>query len=488
MRLDDDLKYFEEPEFKKILAEYEAARESGMPLYMDAEDLTDIAEYYSMVAEDEESSNECIDFALRLHPDAVDPQIFRARQYMLQDDIATARELCDAIEDQQHREVYFLRAELLVREKKANEACSMLLTLIDTIEDDRDYFIYDSGYIFVDYHEYEWAAVFANDLENIAPNWYKTWQLKADVMLGLEKNSLALKYIEKMLDVDPFCIESWNWRAEAYSSLGEYDKAVESTDYALAIQPDNERALQLKAWVLMQQGNYQQAHELYERLETINPDCEQHWLYDSYCMLELDDVPAAEERVLRAEEIIDYLSDSPDMQAIHEQYAQVLSREGNVAGALFQLDQAELLSEPSESKWDERLLKMRVYAENDMLEEALGFLSELLDKHRDASDAIFYHGILVLFDYAYYAEMLKVLNELKNVYKKVFEDYEIYCYMAYAAMNVGDDELALKNIRKAIDHKEPHLSELFEENFPGVRADELYDYYYNKVYGRWPES
>lgn len=486
MRLDDDLKYFEEPEFKRVLAEYEAARETGMPVYMDAEDLTDIAEYYAMVAEDEESSNEVIDFALRLHPDAVDPQIFRARQFMLKGDHDKARELCDAISDQQHREVYFLRAELLVREKNAEEAFSMLFHLIETIVEDRDYFIYDSAYIFVDYHEYEWALAFANELEEMAPDWYKTWQLKADVLLGMENNLSSLKYLEKMLDVDPFCIESWNWSAEAYSNLGRYDKAIESTDYALAIQPDNERALQLKAWVLMQQGHSKQAHELYARLEIMNPDCEQHWLYDSYCMLDMDNVAAAEDLVKRAKNAANGMS--PDQQAIYEQYAQVLSRKGLVYDALHQLDLADGTKSDDVAEWDDRLLRMRVFAENNRITDALNYLSEMLRTHSDVAIQIAYRGMLVLFDYGYYDEMMSMMEDFEKARDKWPQEYEVYGYMAYASMEMGNDELALKNLRKAIDHKESCLSELFEERFPGVRTDELYDYYYNKVYGGWPEN
>ena len=64
MRIDDDLKYFEEPEFKDILARYESARESGTNFYMGADELTDVAEYYSMVMHDEDRANEAIELAL----------------------------------------------------------------------------------------------------------------------------------------------------------------------------------------------------------------------------------------------------------------------------------------------------------------------------------------------------------------------------------------------------------------------------------------
>ena len=55
--------YFEDPEFKDLLAKYEGMAESHTPTYFDAEDLTDIAEYYATQGE-EQKAEETIDFAL----------------------------------------------------------------------------------------------------------------------------------------------------------------------------------------------------------------------------------------------------------------------------------------------------------------------------------------------------------------------------------------------------------------------------------------
>ena len=200
MRIDDDLKYFEEPEFKDILAKYEAAREAGTPMYMGADELTDVAEYYSLVMHDEDRASEAIELALEIHPSAVDPQVFLARRFMMQGDLDKAQEICNAIEEQANREVLFLHAELMLRRGNEKEAFSFLDRRIEEIDEDRDFFIYDSAYIFVDYHLYDLALTLANKLAEMAPDWYKTWQLQADVNLGLGNNRVALDYIEKMLD------------------------------------------------------------------------------------------------------------------------------------------------------------------------------------------------------------------------------------------------------------------------------------------------
>jgi len=492
LRLDEDLKYFEEPEFKDILAKYEEARESGTFIYLDADEFTDIAEYYAMVAQDDAKADEVIELALEIHPGAVDPQIFRARQFMLKGDLEKSRELCDAIEDQSHREVSFLRAELMVREGLLNEAKNFLLDIAETTDEDLDFFLYDSAYIFIDYRRFEQAMTFVNRLEEMAPDWYKTWQVKADALLSTEdpeRCRKALPYINRMLDVDPFSIEAWNWSSEAYTNLGDYNKAVESADYGLAIEPENERSLQLKAWVLLQQGNCEEAHRLYVQLQGINPESEHHWLYDSYALLDLEKLDAAEKTIMRAEQLAKGMS--PDQQAIFEQCAHVVSRKGEVDRALAYLDKADELKSSDDDDFDPRLLRMRVYASNDRLTEALNYLRETVEKNENEQQVptpmIYYHGAVVLFDYSYFEEAYQIFEELAALGNVDNLHFELYGFMGFAAMELGREDDALKNLRKAIELKEPHLSELFADKFPNVMADELYDYYYYKVYGRWPD-
>ena len=45
--------YFEDPEFKDLLAKFEGMVESHTPTYFDAEELTDIAEYYATQGEEQ---------------------------------------------------------------------------------------------------------------------------------------------------------------------------------------------------------------------------------------------------------------------------------------------------------------------------------------------------------------------------------------------------------------------------------------------------
>ena len=487
MRLDDDLTYFESPEFKKILKAYESALAEGSSIYMDADELTDLAEYYAMVVNDDKQATAVIDLALQLHPDAVDPQIFKARQAMLKGDHNRALKLCNAIPDQSHREIFFLRAELMVREGKNNRALAYLLECAEQVAEDLDYFLFDSAYIFIDYHDYASARTFAEELERMAPNWFKTWELWADISLGLEDNNKALECIEKMLDKDPFYISAWNWRTEAYCGLYDYTKAFESTEYALAVDPLNERALELKAWVLMRQENFEEAHELYQKLQEINCDSEMHPLYDSYCLFDLGRLDESENMIWRAESLADGVSE--EQVAIYEHHAHILSERGLVDKALYYIDLAEEAATLDEERnqQDFDYYRARIHADNGNTKTAVEYIEKIVQKGREPAPEVIFQGGLILFEAGDYNTALELFQMLNQKDVEPQQQARTYPYIAACAHELGNYEQCLTNIRLAIDHHSSEMTNALGYLFAdGVQPAEYYDYYHYRIYGCWP--
>ena len=113
--------YFEDPEFKDLLAKYEGMVESHTPTYFDAEELTDIAEYYASQG-DEQKAEDAIDFALRLHPTNTDALVFKSRSLCIKGKLEEAYKVMNLIEDTSDREVQFLKADLLMEERRMEEA------------------------------------------------------------------------------------------------------------------------------------------------------------------------------------------------------------------------------------------------------------------------------------------------------------------------------------------------------------------------------
>lgn len=494
MRIDDDLRYFESEHFKEILAKYETAKEEGTPFYMDADDLTDVAEYYSMVLNDDELADEAIDVALQMHPNAVDPMVFQARQFLLSGDTEAARRVCENIPDQHHREVYFIRAELMVRDGKNEQARAYLIECSDKILADLDYYYYDCAYIFIDYHDNVNARFFADELESRAPQWFKTCELMADLCLAEEKYEAALTYIERMLDVDPFYVAAWNWRAEAFCGLSDYNQAFESTEYALAIERNNERSLELKAWVLMRQENLKEAHKLYKQLQKMNPESEIHCLYDSYCLFDLKRLDESLQLIQQAETLADGMSQ--EQAAIYEHHAHILSEQSQVQEALHYIDLAEVANEKAGASHDRKDInqdfdyyRARILADNGDSETAIQYIEKIAQKEREPIANVIMQGGQIFFEAGDYAMALNLFEMLNRQDLEEEEKARIYPYLAACQHEQGNFALCLENIQLAIKNNSPDMQDILGYLFAkNVQPSEYYDYYYRRIYGQWPKE
>ena len=92
----DETAYFKSEEFLEILQQYEDSVKSGHPIYMDADDLASIADYYHYNGRIEEADN-VIDLALQYSPEAVAPLLYKAREALSIKDFDLARTYAERI-------------------------------------------------------------------------------------------------------------------------------------------------------------------------------------------------------------------------------------------------------------------------------------------------------------------------------------------------------------------------------------------------------
>ena len=84
-------RYFDSKDFKDILMSYEKSVMSGHRIFMDVDDLTDIADYYNMIGE-KDKADEAIDYALDISPNATLPLVYKAREALANGDHEKAKE------------------------------------------------------------------------------------------------------------------------------------------------------------------------------------------------------------------------------------------------------------------------------------------------------------------------------------------------------------------------------------------------------------
>ena len=259
--------YFEDPEFKDLLAKYEGMAKSHTPTYFDAEELTDIAEYYAGLGE-EEKAEKAIDFALHLHPTNTDALVFKSRSLCIKGKLSEAYQIMNLIEDPSDREVKFLKADLLMEERRMEEAEAVHLELAQT-ENESSEVLLDIIMTYMDANQKDYAAKWIEKLREKGFNETNSQKFRdvwCDFCMTFGYPEQATQAFQLSLDEYPYSISHWNGMAKCYFAQNEIEKAHEAVDYALAIDENNLEALEVKGFCHIQNENYEEALTIYKQL------------------------------------------------------------------------------------------------------------------------------------------------------------------------------------------------------------------------------
>lgn len=262
--------YFEDPEFKEALEKYEGMVESHTPAYFDADELTDIAEYYASNGRHKDAEK-VINFALKLHPNDTDALIFQARSLALEGKLDEAYKVADLIEDRTDREFKFLQADLLMEEGRMEEADEIFKQLVIDEENDLDTLLdIILDYIDVNQKVYaeNWLIYMAKwfDLTKLPQKSQRYRDVLCDFYAMFNKPDMIIPYLRMTLDQHPYSVQHWNELGKCYLQLDKFDEAHEAFDFALAIDDKDEVALALKAFTYKHSVNLEDAIRMYKKL------------------------------------------------------------------------------------------------------------------------------------------------------------------------------------------------------------------------------
>jgi tetratricopeptide (TPR) repeat protein len=265
--LDDN--YFLSKEFSVILKKYEDARKAGDSVYLEADDLTDIADYYNMHGQVDKAL-EAVDYALQLFPHAASPLAFKSRAALfLDNDPEKARRFIDEIADKSDEEYIYAKAEILLYEEKPEEANDFLEEYYEKAEDAED-FVLDVAKLFVDYNYFEYTEHWLErSTERQDPDYL---ELKARLYLNDDQLEESEKIINHLLDLNPYCTTYWNLLSIVQYKNHDMRKSIESCDFSLAINPNDFDALQNKANCQYMLGNFQEALDNFKKALAIQPN------------------------------------------------------------------------------------------------------------------------------------------------------------------------------------------------------------------------
>ena len=481
MREEDEEIYFNDPEFLEYLQKYEQAHENGEPIYMDAEELTDIAEFY-MTQNREEEANEAVSLAHSLHPDSVDPLIFLARQQMFHDNLDEAIKIANSIPDQSDRETTFLWTELLIRSDKPNEALQLILSKQEE-QDEEEMFLYDAACIFMDYQYNELAQQLINILEEKHPQNTKLRKLKIENLVALEDYDEAIKLLQSFIDEHPYNTSAWRSMAEAHVGKGNFLEALDTIEYCLAINPTNAQALVLKAHCLFHLNHLNQAHEIYLQLQKSDPQNGRFYYLDAVTLANMDKFAKAKDCIAKA---LSYTpEDDEDRIQILIHQAYIESKCHNINEALHALEVAMKLSYGLEDI-EFHLLMGEILLENGMEQEAAEKFEIAYKESKNKQQTLLTMGIAYA-ETMHYDTALSLLQSFVQEYQGK-EGVVAIPYLAYCYKKIHDQDNYLRYLRKAVSADREITEFLFAKDYPSIQPEEYYLYAFKNAYGRFPES
>ena len=483
MREDEEEAYFNDPEFLEYLQKYEQACENGEPIYMDAEELTDIAEFY-MTQNREEEANEAISLALSLHPDSVDPLIFLARQQMFHDNLDEAIKIAQSIPDQNDRETIFLWSEILMRSDKPDEALQFILSKLEEQEDEGEQmFLYDAACIFMDYQYFETALQLISMLEENYPQNTKIRKLKIDNLIALEKFDEAIKRLQGVIDEHPYNTSAWITMAEAHVGKGDFLEALDTIEYCLAINPTYAQALVLKAHCLFHLNHLDQAHQIYLKLQESDSENGRFYYMDAITLANMEKFEEAKDVITKA------LQHTPEFD---EDYIQILMHKAfieskchNIKEALEALEEAKKLSN-DQGETEYHLLMGEILLENNKEKDAAEHFEIAYNESKNKQQTLLTMGIAYA-ETMHYNTALSLLESFTQK-SQGKEGVVAIPYLAYCYKRIHDQENYLKYLRKAVSADREITEFLFSKDYPSIQPEEYYLYAFKNAYGRFPES
>lgn len=469
--------YFDSNEFRDLLAEYEKAVNTGQPVFMDADELAEIADFYQMTNRLDEAES-TISLALSLSPGAIAPLTYRIHEALYQGDTQKAWQLLDQITETNEPDYIYNRAEILIAEGRIKEADTYFREEFRKVspEEYQD-FVVDVASIYSDYGYSEKAMEWMVRAKQEDTPDFK--ELMARTLFGLGKYKDSEKLFNELIDTDPFQKRYWNALASAQFMNEDYSNAVQSSEYAIAIDPEDPESLIAKANCLYRLNDYEQALDYYRRYLQYEANDVFAILHEGTCLINLG---MNDEAIRRLEQGIviakaEMEDNAPTYLAeLYEELAFAYNEKGEADKSLEYLKKTDSLDCDHVQI---EVIKGHVMLSAGRIEEAEEYFRNAVINSENATQTLL-RVIVSLYDNKYIEASYKMLQKFFRIAEK--DNTEGYAYMALCCHDLKKYDEYLKYLKKACEQnpKECHtvLSHLFPEE---LAPEKYYEYLQSKM-------
>jgi|LAHS01.1.fsa_nt_gb tetratricopeptide (TPR) repeat protein len=466
--------YFNKKEFKDNLNRYEAARNAGSSVYLEPEELTDIAEYYHSKGQLQQAM-ETIDYAISVFPGATAPLVFRSRAALLEYGNAEEAEMyAEQIADKADLDYFYLKAEILIVDNKIPEADDFLKNCYHEIDkEEREDFVLDVANMYTDYNLNDMALLWLQLSEDKESEDYQ--EAMGRISIGQGNYEEGERIFNELLDKHPYDNIYWNSLASSQYMSNNIQDSITSSEFSLAINPDDEEALLNKANGLLSLGNNEEALEYYQRYSKLCPNDFSGELFQGIALANLDRPQEAIEHLQQASRLLP--KDSLNHLEIYLHLVFLLSRHIGLDKALEYVDKAE--REPNSNQEELMVLRGHLYAEHGKQKEAAKWFSKAV-RHSHEDPVIMYKIAISLFESGYLKATYRIL---KLIFETVGDDWDTgWSYYAVCCKELNLTEEFMKAVKRAIEVNPQEAKAVLGDMFPDdLQPKDYYKYLKNKA-------
>lgn len=466
--------YLDSEDFRVLLEDYEMMVESGQPIFMDADDLTDIAEYYSCIGE-YKKSDDVIGYARAIAPDAASPLEFLAHKAINEGDLDKAQQYIDSIDDDSDPEYQYLRVEMCLAKDNPEDAKAIADEYFGELdEEEQSDFCFDLARLYANYEYFKTAKGWFDMVEKEDSEEYL--ELQSRIAYGLGDYDLCIDTLNKLIDSDPYCNKYWNILSQAQIARGSVNEAITSSEYALAIDPNDANSLYTKAMGLINNDNPKEAIVYLKKALEINPEAYDVLMQLSSIYVDADELVEALPYALKAIEVSKgYVEESNEA---YKSAILILASLKRPKEALAKVAEAE---KEGLEDLEPEVFRGYVYLTCEDTNEANASFKRAFEKSKDVTRTTLL-VIMALQDNGYYDVAYQLCKDfLDNDDGSYYYD-QAFAYMAFICIHLEKNDEALTYFQKAVK-RAPHLMALLMSTIvpKEFAIEEYYKFLKNKT-------